>query len=607
MHTVPAVMSDTQPSHSILSQFDRLLQQQSYGHACTLLARQLDFFCHWVEPTQARYFLQRLPALPQTPNTHLLYIEGILLLCASDYGAASVRLTLACARYRNEKAYTEAMQATLALTKVGLITHDLDAAAAHLEESRSLLQKGLIHNRSLFGDFCLRMAQVLWARYRFAASYEYGQQALTTYTEAKRWRQQVDAQLHLAMIAVRLGYYAEAQSRLCTVQRWIGRHPTLEGQFLYVELYLCTQRRQLAEALHLAQRYRKLVDGINDGKAQLMARLLLGNLYRESEEFVTAMRWYGETSQLVKSGVNQVFQQQLDLEYTWLHIVDGRLMEARQRIYAHSGQAPLESAMNFQTQLAIIHLLEGDLKGAEGLLQESLTFYRHNGDQLACCALHLYLAYIALQQQRVAAILYHLEHSFGWMNRHEIESFSQWWHPDLLAAICSQTLAADLYSELSERILVNYLGNHGLDALTPFLHHDDIEARRRVYRLLHIISGATANLLAHLPEVPGKAALMWLLRDGALRADRYPFLEQELMTANYRRLPNVTMLAVFGLYINGVSRTDIATQLECSIENVRNYITQIYQHFGVSAQAFSTRRARWQRLVEVSRERGFIE
>ena len=100
---------------------------------------------------------------------------------------------------------------------------------------------------------------------------------------------------------------------------------------------------------------------------------------------------------------------------------------------------------------------------------------------------------------------------------------------------------------------------------------------------------------------------MWLLRDGALRADRYPFLEQELMTANYRRLPNVTMLAVFGLYINGVSRTDIATQLECSIENVRNYITQIYQHFGVSAKAFSTRRARWQHLVEIARERGFVE
>lgn len=607
MLTAPSVMSDIQPSHPILSHFDRLLQRQNYGHACTLLAHQLDFFCHQVDQTQAHHFLQRLPDLSLPHNTHLLYIEGILLLCAGDYGAARARLTLARARYCDEKAYPEAMQAALALTKVGLITHDLDAALAQLEEILPLLQQGLIHNRSLFGDFCLRMAQVLWARYRFAASYEYGQQALTIYTEAKRWRQQMDAQLHLAMIAVRLGYYAEAQSRLCTVQRWIGRHPTLEGQFLYVELHLCAQRRQLAEALHLAQRYRKLVDGINDGKAQLMARLLLGNLYRESEEFVTAIRWYGETSRLLKTGVNQVFQQQLALEYTWLQIVDGRLMEARERIYAHSGQSPLESAMNFQTQLAIIHLLEGDLGGAEGLLQESLTFYRQNGDQLACCALHLYLAYIALQQQRAAAILYHLEYSFGWMNRHEIESFSQWWHPDLLAVICSQTLAADLYSDLSERILVNYLGYHGLDALTRYLHHDDIEARRRVYRLFHIISGATTNLLAHLPEVPGKAVLQRLLHEGVLRADRYPFLEQELMTANYRRLPNVTILAVFGLYINGVSRADIADQLECSVANVRNYITQIYQHFGVAAKAFSTRRARWQRLVDIARERGFIE
>ena len=607
MYTVPVVMSDTQPSHAILSHFDRLLQRESYGHACALLAHQLDFFCHRVDQAQAEHFLQCLPDLSLPHSTHLLYIEGILLLCSCDYGAAHARLTLALARYRNEKAYTQVMQATLALTKVSLLTHDLDAAAAHLEAGQPLLHQGLIHNLSLLGDFCLRMAQVLWARYRLVASYEYGQQALTTYTEAKRWRQQAAAQLHLAMIAVRLGYYAEAQSRLHTVPPWIGHHPTLAGQFLYVELYLCTQRRQLAVALHLAQRYRKVVDGINDGKAQLMARLLLGNLYRESEEFVTAIRWYGETSRLVKTGINQAFQQQLEIEYTWLHIVDGRLVEARERIYTHSGQSPLESAMNFQTQLAIIHLLEGDLGGAEGLLQESLTFYRHNGDQLACCALHLYLAYIALQQQRAAAILYHLEHSLGWMNRHEIESFAQWWHPDLLAAICSQTLAADLYSDLSERILVNYLGNHGLNALIPFLHHDDLEARRRVYRLLHIISGATANLLAHLPEVPGKAALMRLLCNGELQAERYPYLEQELMTANYRRLPNVTLLAVFGLYINGVSRNEIATQLECSIENVRNYITQIYRHFGIAARAFSTRRARWQRLVEIARERGFIE
>ena len=100
---------------------------------------------------------------------------------------------------------------------------------------------------------------------------------------------------------------------------------------------------------------------------------------------------------------------------------------------------------------------------------------------------------------------------------------------------------------------------------------------------------------------------MRLLCNGELQAERYPYLEQELMTANYRRLPNVTLLAVFGLYINGVSRNEIATQLECSIENVRNYITQIYRHFGIAARAFSTRRARWQRLVEIARERGFIE
>lgn len=604
-------MSIPQPYHWLLSQFEHLLQHQSYEHACALVARHLKAFCHQLDPRQAQALLLQFPCFPATDNAHLLYIEGVLHLCAGDYTTASTRLALAHKIASKAADYTGIMKAALALVQVALTTHDLDTAYLHLEKSRPLFQHSLIKDLTIGGNFCLHMAQVLLARHRFVNSYDYGQQALTIYAQAHRWYGQLEARLHLALLAVRLGRYAEAEERLQPLYQALLHHPTLQTQLLYIEALLWGHRRQLAQALHLAQRYHGLQARGLGREAHLMACLLLGNFHREMEEFVTATRWYSEAFRLLQTDVydkkRQAFQQQLDLEYTWLQIVEGHLAEARQQIYAHVGHLQLEPAMNFQTQLAIIHLLEGDLAGAEPLLQESLTFYRHSGDQLACCALHTYLAYIALQRQTPPAIFYHLEQSFGWMTRHEIESFPQWWHPDLLAALCSQTLAADLYSDLSEQILVNYLGNHGVNALTRFLQNDDIEARRRVYRLLRIISGTTVNLLAHLPEVPGKMVLMKLLRDGRLRADHYALLEQELMTANYRRLPNVTILAVFALYINGVNRSDIAAQLECSVENVRNYITQIYHHFGVAAKDFATRKARWQRLVEIARERGFIE
>lgn len=607
MHTVTMAMSNLRSSSWVLHQFARLLQQQKYGQVCALLAQHFELFCYQMEPAQAAYFLAQPAHFPVIDNPDLCYIEGVLQLCAGNSRLAVVRFDRARHLYHVEGNNRSVIQATLALVHVALHTHELEAAATYLEQSQPLLHQEAEANAGLVGDFCLCMAQVLFARHRFATSQEYSFQALTAYNQTRRWRGRLTALLHLALLAVRLGDYTDAENRLRTVQQGLRRHPLLEGQLLFVEIQLHGHRRQLVKALPLAHRYVKVVDRMPDGKARLRARLQMGNLYRELGEFMTATRWYSEALQMVKTEGYQAFQQQLDLEYAWLDILEGRLPEARQRIYGHLKNVQFEPAMNLQTQLAIIHLIEGDLVMAERLLQESLNFYRRAEDRLACCALHTYLAYIALQKQSAPAILYHLDHSFGWMTRQQIESFSHWWHPDLLAAVCSQTLAADMYSDLSERILVNYLGNHGVNALTRFLHNDDLEARRRVYRLLHIISGETTNMLAHLPEGAGKSVLLMLLREGRLRADRYPLLEQELMTASYRRSPNVTLLAVFGLYLTGASRAEIAEQLGCSVENVRNYITQIYHHFGVTANTFTTRKARWQRLVELVRLRGFIE
>lgn len=65
-------------------------------------------------------------------------------------------------------------------------------------------------------------------------------------------------------------------------------------------------------------------------------------------------------------------------------------------------------------------------------------------------------------------------------------------------------------------------------------------------------------------------------------------------------------MAVFGLYVQGLSREEIAGRSECSLPGVRNYITAIYEHFGVKADEFATRRAWWLRLVEIAKAQGFV-
>jgi DNA-binding NarL/FixJ family response regulator len=112
--------------------------------------------------------------------------------------------------------------------------------------------------------------------------------------------------------------------------------------------------------------------------------------------------------------------------------------------------------------------------------------------------------------------------------------------------------------------------------------------------------------VAHLPDERAKRVLLTLLESEQLRPAAYPRLEQELMTAAHHRKPNPTLLAVFGLYVNGVEREEIAEQLSCSLPTVRNYITAIYEHFGLKANDFATRRARWKALVALAQASHFI-
>ena len=78
------------------------------------------------------------------------------------------------------------------------------------------------------------------------------------------------------------------------------------------------------------------------------------------------------------------------------------------------------------------------------------------------------------------------------------------------------------------------------------------------------------------------------------------------MTAAHHPKPNPTLLAVFGLYVNGIDREEIAEQLGCSLPTVRNYITAIYEYFGLKANDFATRRARWKALVALAQANQFM-
>jgi DNA-binding NarL/FixJ family response regulator len=192
------------------------------------------------------------------------------------------------------------------------------------------------------------------------------------------------------------------------------------------------------------------------------------------------------------------------------------------------------------------------------------------------------------------------------MAQRRISRFPHWWHPSIIAKVCTYALAADLYPEVVERMLVHQLGEAGVHALRMMLEGEETAARTRAYQIFQLVATEAPDELSHLRESQAKRVLSALLRDGRLRRDGLARLQTELTTAQRRQKPNATIMAVFALYVNGSSRTEIAEQLACSIANVRNYITVLYHHFGIADGGFPTRRSRQRRLMELARERGFI-
>ncbi|MEZ4727698.1 MAG: hypothetical protein R3E79_11260 [Caldilineaceae bacterium] len=415
--------------------------------------------------------------------------------------------------------------------------------------------------------------------------------------------------LQTAAVAIRAGNYAEAEQKLRQAQQhWQGGElgTLVEGQLLKIQLHLAWYQRQFVEALQMAQHYLRMVDGEVHFHEQIYARLLLGNLYRDAGQFRTAHIWYAEAERAIEGSGDHSYTPWLAAQLAWLYLLEGRLNHARLQIEVNLLHTNQRQTMHFQVILAVLQMLDGEWEDADGRLNEALAFYERSGNLLPCCAIHLYLAYYALHQGTLSNFLVHLQWVLQWLHAHQLTAFPHWWHPKIMAEICTHALMSNLHPELVEYIVVHHLGQIAAPALKLLEKSEDIDLRRKAYRLYQTVTGLEFDPLAHLKESPSKHVLRDLLTQGNLCPELYPVLERELMTAPQRQLPNPTIVAVFGLYVNGFTRNDIAKRLACSMENVRNYITAIYQYFGLPAHHYKGREIRRQKLIELARVRGFI-
>jgi len=88
--------------------------------------------------------------------------------------------------------------------------------------------------------------------------------------------------------------------------------------------------------------------------------------------------------------------------------------------------------------------------------------------------------------------------------------------------------------------------------------------------------------------------------------DALPALQRRFTTAQQRNKPNPVLLAVFGLYVQGATVKEIATQLQRAPSSVRNYITTLYQIFELPLNNASGLQARRKQLRMLAQQQGFI-
>jgi len=606
-------MTSSVPPHAAQTHLDEVRHWLTIGaveQATDLLFAQIEALLAQNEWQHVHALLPLFPPISFEENPDLRYVEGLIYAKAGLLIEATNLLERARFSYTVQRSYNKMVTCSLELARLCLSRENFRTAYYHLhEEVEPLIQQGIVDDPALRARFFLRMAELCPDVGRLHATVDYAQQALAAYKAANDGVGQFYALVRLASSALALGEYAEAASRLdmaraCHAAANLGENA--RARLLNLTIHLAWYQGRLAEALTLAHAYTQLVDQEQFSNFRVYARMLLGNLQRSAGHYGLAEQCYAETRRLIETLHYPLYLPWVDAQTAWLRVLENRLGEARTLVHSSLKTSDLGQAMSFQVILALINLLDGQVKVAERLLGESLAFYTTSGDGLSCCALQMYLGLVKLKRDELEIAQDYLKQALGWLAQQRLDGFPHWWHPGLVAEACAYALTTDIFPDIAERIFINRLGKAGGDALRILLYSDNPVVRQRAGQLLTLLEGYTFTELADLDDTQSKRVIEELLQSGKLRRAGFVVLKQLLITARQRKTSNVTLLAAFGLYVNGYTRAEIAKKLGCSVANVRNYINLVYHVFAIGDEGFSSQKDRQKRLMEIVRERGFI-
>jgi len=559
-------------------------------------------------PKQRLTLLHNLPQRVRQTSPHLLALEAEALVEQGNLKEAvdifdAARLLFLASNQKND-----ALRMALHLVRLHHLREDLGLARLYTRMVIELLRDPDIDDKTLEVDALLRVAILAPDIGLYAQGEELAKIALHVYERQGNAAGACDAALILFNFHNQTGRYQTSGSylqRARQLQQIAGLGPSYQVAILNSDAHWHWYRGNLPEALELALQAIDLADRTEQPKQRIYNRLVAGNVARALGNFFTAQRWYDEAERLTHKIGFTLFLGWIDVHRAWLAILQEQYSAARSLLQRALLTHDYGQAMSFSVFQAVLYSLTGRFVEAVELLQRSLAFYQRTSDPLSVATLQLHLAFNFLQMKQQEKANQMLEAALGWMAEQRIDYLPHWWHPSIMATLCTHALAEGIYPHVAEQMAVKHLRGVIVRALQPLLGHADETVRRRAFDILENLNADPLSILGPIADETVRKTLGQLIASGRLAVAGLPALCQMLTTAERRNRPNPTLIAVFVLHVHGASRKQIADQLGISEAAVRNYITLVYKIFGLTYDP-EYRRERLKMLRELARQAGFI-
>ena len=525
------------------------------------------------------------PALPLAdPDPQklleLLWLQVVALQKQGQYLAAIAALEQLRLYAFTQRQTEHALRAVLELIRLYQLVENADMAQLCAQIASEWLPQ--VDNTLLVAETLLRVATLAPEIGRYQQGEEVALQALRLYETHRNMQGLCEGWLLLFIFHNHTGryqsagvYLRQAEQLLQTID--LGR--VYQVAVLNQNAHWNWYRGELVTALRCAEQAVELADATGQQKQRVENRIVAGNLERALGEYHKAQLWYQQAERLARGGVFSQFVGWVNVQRAWLAILQEHYGAARRLLHRTLQTQNQGRAITVGVVQAILYSLTERTDEAAELLQRSLTHYLESGNLVAANTLRLHLAANWLRRVELVRAAEELRTALGWMADQRIDYLPHWWHPPTLTLVCTYALQWGIEAQIAEQILLRHLGALALVSMKQLQASADPAVRQRATDVLEILESDPLTVLGETLDPPVRAVLADLLTRRRLLPESLNDLTSLLMTAEQRKSPNPTLVAVFGLFVQGVSRKEIAAQLHLSTPTVRNYINHIFKSF----------------------------